>query len=229
MRYKLGIGVLLITAFGAPSAMASVISYSISFIGSGSPTAGSFTYDNDNPASPFFTAFSVTWDGINFDLTSSANAPSTNGAYPSCATGSGAAATFGLLLGDCFPTPSGVNTQWFGNVQQSPGEAYFSFITTVIATDKWFQVAGFTPSNNTSTASGVWSVSESVPEPGSFILVGTAICAVRARRRIVDGLRQAARMSHGSRDREEFDSTSAVPAIQSELSDQQAVGRTSIR
>ncbi len=194
MIRKLGMGVLLIAALGAPAAMASVITYDISFLGAGAPTAGSFTYDNDNPASPFFTAFSVTWDGINFDLTSEANSPVTSGTYPGCASGSGAAATFAFMLGDCFPNPSGVTTQWFGNVPESPGEAYFTFITENNSTSSYFQVAGFTASNATASDSGVWTASE-VPEPGTFLLVGVAVCAFLARKRIALGFRQSARTS----------------------------------
>ena len=195
MRHTLGISVLLIAAFGAPAATASVVTYTIDFTGAGAPTAGSFTYDTDIPASPVFTAFSVTWHNLTFDLTSSANSPSTNPTYPACVTGSGAAASFGLLTGGCFPTPPGVTTQWYGQAPISPGEAYFTFITTVNSTGKWFQVAGFAsfPSGTAETDAGVWTAPVSVPEPGSFIIMATAICAILARKRIAQGLRQATR------------------------------------
>jgi hypothetical protein len=65
----------MIAALVAPAAMADPIDltpYTLSFSGSPLlPSSGSFTYD---PDTPHFTSFLVTWQGIIFDLTSSANA-----------------------------------------------------------------------------------------------------------------------------------------------------------
>jgi hypothetical protein len=124
MSHKFGIGVLLIAALGAPAAMASPIHYTLSFSGSPLlPTSGEFTYDPDIPQ---FSSFLVTWQGINFDLTGSADAPGISSTAPSCIGGAtGAAATAALLLGSCNPS-SGGTAVWeailFGN-----GDSYFTF------------------------------------------------------------------------------------------------------
>ena len=61
-------------AICAPAAHAGTLTtYNITFTGgSPNPTMGSFTYDSTNPQ---FSNYTVIWDGITFDLTSSANSP----------------------------------------------------------------------------------------------------------------------------------------------------------
>jgi hypothetical protein len=100
MRLKVGV-ISLLALFGTPAIAAadSIISYEIDFslaAGSPAPTSGSFDYDPSLATDPF-SNFVVEWDGLTFDLTSSANDPSILNA-PTCINGAtGAAATFQLL------------------------------------------------------------------------------------------------------------------------------------
>jgi hypothetical protein len=128
MRLQWGIGVLLIAALGAPAAKADV--YQINFTGDPGnllPTAGSFTYD---PTVQTFTAFTVTWDSIAFDLTNFANAPSASPAFPGCiGSNTGGAAAFALLSGACNPPQPGENTAWGADNNIRPGFADFAFFS----------------------------------------------------------------------------------------------------
>src|SRR5215831_7688655 len=86
--YMVGIGYVM-------PVTASVMHYNISFAGVADlvsilPTAGSFDYD---AAHPTFTNFVVVWNGVPFDLTSSANSPSIFGSPTTC-TSTGAALSF---------------------------------------------------------------------------------------------------------------------------------------
>jgi hypothetical protein len=111
MRLQCGIGVLLIAAFGAPAAKADL--YQINFtgdLGSLLPTAGSFTYD---PTAQTFTAFTVTWDGMVFDLTNFANAPTAEPTFPGCiGSNTAGSAAFALLSGACNPPQPEEGTSW---------------------------------------------------------------------------------------------------------------------
>ncbi len=92
---------------------ASVMHFNISFAGVGDlvsmlPTAGSFDYD---AAHPTFSNFIVVWNGVPFDLTSSANSPSIFGSPTTC-TSTGAALSFDALTGAaCALSPVG-DTGW---------------------------------------------------------------------------------------------------------------------
>src|SRR5665213_2302814 len=104
--------VFLIATCGASAVLADT-TYDVDFLGDGTlPTQGSFTYDSVVPS---FSNFTVTWNGVLFDLTASANAPMLNPPDPSCLGGAtGAAATFALLSGDCDSPPAGSTTGWVG-------------------------------------------------------------------------------------------------------------------
>lgn len=201
MRHQLWISVLLIAAFGAPVAMADLIdltTYTINFTGTGTlPTAGMFTYDPDTTT---FTSFLVTWHGVSFDLTSSANAPLVALSFPlPCLSGlSGAAASFALLQGACPSGPVGsvVVTEWDA-VDNPPFNPFFDFLTTNGPAE--IQVLAFPQQivqPFTDQGVGGWSISPkgaAVAEPSSLTLVTTLLCAFVARRRISNGLRQATR------------------------------------
>ncbi len=65
MRHQLGISVLLMAAFGAPVAMADLITDTINFTGNGTiPTDGMFKYDT---FANTFNSLTVTFDGQLFD------------------------------------------------------------------------------------------------------------------------------------------------------------------
>jgi len=88
---------------------ASVMHFNISFAGISDlpsilPTAGSFDYD---AAQPTFSNFIVVWNGVPFDLTSTANSPSIFGSPTTC-TLTGAALSFDVLTGGaCALSPVG--------------------------------------------------------------------------------------------------------------------------
>lgn len=87
---------LLLLAFLAPNARAD--SYTINFTllaETVAPTSGAFDYD---PATNQFTDFTVVWDGLTFDLTSSANTATLTGGSPSCVSAfSGPQAVLAML------------------------------------------------------------------------------------------------------------------------------------
>ncbi len=122
---KLGIRVfVLIASIGAGVAVANPTTYTIKFTGNGSPTGG-FTYDPDTST---FTFFTVTWNSLVFDLTSSANAPTILGSMPSCPGGSpGGAASFSFLKGQCAPPAPGFISEWAAS--GTPGYSSFAFLT----------------------------------------------------------------------------------------------------
>ncbi len=126
-RPRLWISAFLISVCGAPAAFAETITtYDITFSGTGlNPTAGSFTYDSTNPS---FSDFTVTWDGILFNLTAAANAPSITAPEPACLGGAtGAAATFDLLSGDCDSPPADNDTLWSANQNEYGAYEGFGF------------------------------------------------------------------------------------------------------
>jgi hypothetical protein len=104
---------------GATSALADTIS----FTGTGLlPTSGSFTYDNTTTQ---FTSFQVVWDGITFDLLSSANSPQIIGGGPACIGGqTGPVATLTFLTTSC-PPPTG-EFQWAASFGGTGGPALFT-------------------------------------------------------------------------------------------------------
>jgi hypothetical protein len=171
-----------IAAICAPAAHADTLTtYNITFTGgSPNPTMGSFKYDSTNPQ---FSNFTVIWDGITFDLTSSANSPTSFGTQCN-GLGSGANASFGFLSGSkaCAPTPhQGISRYWYAD-----GEI-FQFLE-VISTGGFYIYAGSATPKAASTT-GTWTIA-AVPEPSSVILMSTALLAMAfgGLKRIVQGL-----------------------------------------
>jgi len=183
MRYQLGISVLLVAAFGAPTAKPDVMTtYDINFTGNGIlPTAGSFTYDSTTPS---FSDFMVTWDGTTFNLTASANLPLITPTV-SCISATGAAASFALLDGACNPAPPNYTTQWFGAYDTVTDDLNFSFNTTNFVSPPFSDLflEGFGGTGLlTDFGTGSWTIS-AVPEPSALIPV-TLLCAFVLRKRI---------------------------------------------
>jgi len=186
------IALLLATAFGIPATAASTL-YNINFSGSGVlPTAGSFTY---NAGTSTFSAFSVTWDSFNFDLTNSANSPNTAGAgFPPCIGGlTGGAATFAMLSGACNGAPN-ESTNWSADAGLS-SITLFQFLTVenVLIGSNYPQlfidVVKTTPPNGFAEGVGSWTISAvtATPEPSMAILltIGLAGIVVLLRKRVV--------------------------------------------
>jgi MYXO-CTERM domain-containing protein len=185
--------ILLIAALGAPVAKANSIDatrYIINFTGSGPlPTAASFTYDPDTHT---FSSFLVTWEGINFDLTSPASAPILTATVPPClGTLTGAAASFALLRGDCAQPAGDFVTLWTARIQPTP---IFGFTTydSNHPSDSFIRVIQFAnPQFGAGfIGGGGWSLTQTAdpaPEPSSASLIAPALLLVallaRKRRR----------------------------------------------
>jgi hypothetical protein len=189
--------VLLLAAFGAASARADLVdltTYTITFTGAGlNPTAGSFTYD---PDAPHFTAFSVTWDATVFDLTSSANTPTSFGLpFPACiGAKTGATASFALLSGACFPPMSNNTNQWFAD---SAGSAFEFFAATEMPLTNDIEIIGRAAAiaGPETTAGGQWTIraTSAVPEPQTIVLMPAMLLllGLLARKRMPRGFHQA--------------------------------------
>jgi hypothetical protein len=178
--------IFLGVTFAAPDAIANSIdltTYTLNFTGAGTnPTAGSFTYDPDTMT---FTSFSVTFGGLIFDLTSSANAPRTLGPFPSCLDGlAGGAATFAFIAGSCNPPPSGWQQFWQG-LTSSP--AVFEFQLAYPGTPGLSIIAEVPCAAGcqfSATGAGHWSATP-VPEPraATLTLAGLLSIAFISRKR----------------------------------------------
>jgi hypothetical protein len=197
---QFGITFLLIAAFSAPVVKADPLdqtTYAINFTGAGlNPTAGSFTYDPDTAV---FTAFTVMWNTITYDLTSGANSPVFITAFPGCIGGaSGGAATFALLSGQCNPpsSPNG-DTEWEGAYFPiGPPTSFFNFLSgtstfsgggcpcteIIVSTGPNALHAGAI----TGQSEGDWTITavSPVPEPSTLtLLTATLLCAAFVRRK----------------------------------------------
>jgi hypothetical protein len=199
MRQHAWVSVFLFAAaLGAPVAEATPIEYTINFslISGTEPTAGSFTYDS---ATTTFTNFTVTWDGLVWNLTSGANSPFISSPAPACLGGlTGAAAAFAQLDRVCFgaSNPGGSN-QWVGNPEPPPEtDSVFRFLTAG-GSGSEIEILGTPQADPTGdTGTGQWSITAiSTPEPSTFIpLLATLLsAALVARKRSARGLRRAIR------------------------------------
>ena len=151
----------------AADAQAAVTNYTINFSGgSPNPTAGSFGYDSSTGA---FSAFTVNWNGLAFDLTSAANEANPN---MEVCTG-----YFNYLSGAC-----GADKLW--TTVQDPGTVKFMFGTFNNAFVSLVSGAVAAPPALANT-DGAFTISAAVPEPGSAALlaVGGALMALALRRR----------------------------------------------
>jgi hypothetical protein len=184
-RPRLWAAFLLIGACCAPAALADVVTtYDINFTTSvgDSPSAGSFTYDSTTPS---FSDFTVTWEGLLFTLTGSANDPTTSG--PPCSGGqTGAAASFALLDGTCSP-----NIEWFVDPEPTTLTPEFTFASDSGSISIFDASASGFPPGSVASAGG-WTIT-AVPEPNSVVLLAALLCACAflLRKRIVKRANQA--------------------------------------
>jgi hypothetical protein len=143
-----------IAAICAPAAHTGTkTTYNITFTGgSPNPTMGSFTYDSTNPQ---FSNFTVLWDGITFDLTSSANSPTF--CDPGCKeVESGAKYAFRFLSGPtrCKPAPGMECSSKWTSLNQ-----VFSFMATLGPGSVFVIISGPIPlQNHAGSATGTWTI-----------------------------------------------------------------------
>lgn len=160
--------------FGGWDLQASPVVYSFVFSAEGSsalPTAGSFSYDAAAPEGVQFADFDIAWDGINFDLTSSAN----SARFGSNITSSCFPALDSAGLFNALQNPSDCNSYWV--VEYFGTTADFAFVLQ----DKTFSnssaVYDLEPSTRTAIeASGSWVVTTSTleiatPEPAALCMM----------------------------------------------------------
>lgn len=164
---------LLFAAMDAPKAHADVVTdYAITFTPPGfgtTPAPALVTYDN---TTNLFTSFTLDWDGTSFDLTASANTPTTSPyGVPPCINGNtGPAATIDLLT-NC-------SSNWYVMAEPTAGGNPFSFPGISLYTgeqDAQGLTIGadifFTPSGLFGiVANGTFSAAVA-PEPGTSSLV----------------------------------------------------------
>lgn len=143
MQKTLGILLLaeLFLAISAPGARAQTVTYNIHFTNSipvdgPSPTSGAFEYDYLTGS---FVRFTVVWDGITFDLTSSANNPDLTSGPPACiGSATGPAATLALMTQCDIANPATASTYWHAintNLPvPAPKIAVFGFVTVQLPT-----------------------------------------------------------------------------------------------
>jgi hypothetical protein len=180
---------LLTGAFVAATANASPVTYAFEFTLDGglaqiAPTAGQFTYDaSANGGSGLFTAFQITWAGLNFDLASAANNPTFHNA---CGLTNTANSSFALLS----QTISCVSDGWNAFlVSGGINGAAFGFAAGSNLIDSENLVVGAVYNGNqTLNAGGGYRIVPlaPVPEPAPFatLAISVAAGAFLCRRRV---------------------------------------------
>jgi len=187
LQFSLARLVILIGICAAAAQADTIQTYDINFTGGSPNPTGQFTYD---VTMNVFTAFTVTWDGIIFDLTTSANTPFTQG---DCPTSDPQASFQFLTSGKC--GTSAIGQDWHTDAVPSPffevyGIGSDTFVNMAFGT---FDVG---PGNFTVNENGTFTTTL-VPEPSSAILVLSALLpiAILTRKRFARGSDFSTRMN----------------------------------
>lgn len=151
------------------------IQYSINFTATlgTAPTNGSFFYDASAPVGSQFSSFTVTWDGIQFDLTRPANLPSFASDGGTCDDNVFAFLETGSA---CANHHVGLPVWGGDNFTRNP-DADFYFVDQDAANTGLLEITAYTPSMATQpneSDEGVFTITpltSTVPEPSSLMLV----------------------------------------------------------
>lgn len=177
MRYTFAVAALgcLLAGSYAQAGTIYEINFSLSN-GTIAPTSGTFTYDS---TTHIFSGFQVVWDGLTFDLTSSANSPGASniGTFPACfGSDTGGAAGFDVL------SACGATSSWNGF--NSPSSSQFDFTSMTAPGVENYQIRAQSGTGSFAEASGSFTIS-GVPEPAtaSTLLAGLLVLAWTVRRR----------------------------------------------
>jgi len=176
MRQHILLGMLILTA---GLAQASPISYTQTFnlqSGSPAPSGASFTYD---AATSTFTNFRVTWDGVAFDLASSANNPVIALPELACLGGAtGGAASFILVSGGCYHSGPGPSNTFGGFPSGPPGFARFQYNAQDGVSG--ITISGTAADSSGNAAFGQWSIpaAAATPEPSTWFLSSFALLSL---------------------------------------------------
>ncbi len=187
--------VFLSAGIFTPGATAASVTYSITFTSTQGPAAdtGTFSYDAGAAPGGQFSAFLVSWNGISFDLTSSANSPDG-------ACGASSAAAFALLShSECAHpvtpyswTPVSPYPEWFAGRGSANGfPDFFSFDNQSANQDlTTFGDVHYPSSGTSQRAQGTFTIADtSAPEPKSLVLLlagATLLVAGKRRSRHAD-------------------------------------------
>lgn len=164
-------GMLLLAAISAVPASATLITYEIDFsaasIGSGPTPTGTFTW---NTSTDMFTSFMVSWNGHNFNLLSSANAPFVSPTDPCSGATSNPGSpsdTFALFSSSpgCAGGSINTNTYWAAT------SSAFAISDNRVSSNDYLCIDN-TASNcaENFTAEGLISGITAIPEPSSWAL-----------------------------------------------------------
>jgi hypothetical protein len=143
--------------------------------------SGSFEWD---PGIQTFSNFFVTWDGLTFDLTTSANNPTTQPG--DCASGDPRFVTISMLAGVCDGSPAGWSLQLSGTTGKV-------FMYSQVANDVIIaSTITVPPVSQLTTSLGTANITPGAPTPEPATLLMTVMAvAFLARKRIAEATRPA--------------------------------------
>ncbi len=186
---------VLFSACAAPSAFATSTTYTINFTSEAGPlpAAGSFTFDPSHG----FSAFTVSDEGVTYDLTNSANNPFIGAPRLAClGTDTGYQAGWDFMSGKCGGAPQDPASGWFFDAASILGPATFQFIDRNVFEFEGEVISATSSATGGTTADGWFTISPavaSVPEPSTqpllLTLVSVAIVGQKRIAQILNSVR----------------------------------------